>query len=463
VKLDRVILATNTDPTYLSFVEVTPAAWHRELGVRATVVVIGADDRPVDAGDADVLRVAPIPGVDTGLHAQVIRLLAPALFPDDVCLLADIDMVPLNGRYFRDAVASAAADAFVVFRDRAYGEGANRYPICYNAALGSTFADVFDVRTPDDIVATVDRWAGQSLGWHTDELMLFRILREWRSFQARAVLLGGTAESRVDRSAWSFDNALVRRGAYIDAHLPRPYGDHRITIDHLLAVAASRDARARRHAWRHPAERIRDHARRVVRGMLAQAGFSLSRISPAAPAAASPQDQMFDTFGTHLIPLAAAVAHTAGGGPVLELGMGDYSTPLLHLLCKDRLVVSIETDGAWAARYEKFRSRTHQLHLVAEWQATALIESQRWSVALVDCAPATARAGLIERLRGRATFVVVHDTEADTDAAADYDMEPALADYRYRSDYRIFRPWTTIVSDERPFPLSAVESGLPDA
>jgi hypothetical protein len=52
-------------------------------------------------------------------------------------------------------------------------------------------------------------------------------------------------------------------------------------------------------------------------------------------------------YGTHIAPLLTAVLAT--DGPVLELGCGDFSTPLLHAICakQNRLLVSTDTDKAW--------------------------------------------------------------------------------------------------------------------
>jgi|KBSSwiStaDraftv2_1062776.scaffolds.fasta_scaffold29805_5 hypothetical protein len=204
---------------------------------------------------------------------------------------------------------------------------------------------------------------------------------------------------------------------------------------------------------------LRAVARRTTRRWLARAGFRVTRIPPVQtiPPGVLPA-QGVDGFGTHFVPLAAAVARTAGGGPVLELGTGDHSTPLLHLMCHDRVLVSADSNEAWLRRYERFRSKRHELHYVSDWDQFALIEAHHWSVALVDCSPTHERVGLISRLRSRATFVIVHDTDTDTDAAALYGFESALNEFRYRSDYRVFRPFTSIVSDERPFELTEADA-----
>lgn len=162
-------------------------------------------------------------------------------------------------------------------------------------------------------------------------------------------------------------------------------------------------------------------------------------------------------MATHLPLLAAVVASTRG--PVIELGMGDYSTPLLHLLCRDRLLISADADEQWIRRFEQFRSANHLLHLVGDWSRFAAVDDQAWDVAFVDCSPSTARVGLIERLRGRTRHIVVHDTETDTEAAGVYAVDGVLGRFRYRSDYQIVRPHTTVVSDVEPFPLTDAEAG----
>jgi hypothetical protein len=201
--------------------------------------------------------------------------------------------------------------------------------------------------------------------------------------------------------------------------------------------------------------------RRALRRALARAGYRVARIPaqqivpPGALAA-----QGIEAAGSHFPVLAAAVARTAGQGPVLELGMGDYSTPMLHLLCHDRLLVSADNSARWVARYEAFRSPRHELHFVDDWDRFVLLEARHWAVAFVDCSPVIRRVELVERLQGHARFIVVHDTETepDQDAATVYAFEGLFARFRFRTDYRVFKPFTTILSDESPFELTAAEA-----
>src|SRR5438309_590934 len=63
-------------------------------------------------------------------------------------------------------------------------------------------------------------------------------------------------------------------------------------------------------------------------------------------------------------------------------------------------------------------------------------------------------------LQGLARFIVVHDTETEPDqvAATVYAFEGVFARFRFRTDYRVFKPFTTILSDESPFELTAAEA-----
>lgn len=225
-------MASDDKPTYLDFWPLVAKAWTR-LGVRPTLGLVG-DQVAADGSLGDVVRLAPIPGVDSGLHAQAVRLLLPTLFPDEVCLISDIDMLPLCAHYFTDPLAAIEASRFVVYRDKAYGPEVRRYPMCYNAATGRTYAELFGVHSPDQIEPTLKDWAGRGWGWFTDELVLHEQLERWAD---RRVLLGHGVVRRIDRSDWRYSPQAVRAHMYVDSHLLRPYTQHRDAIDRLAALA----------------------------------------------------------------------------------------------------------------------------------------------------------------------------------------------------------------------------------
>ncbi|MEX0671809.1 MAG: hypothetical protein WD068_00470 [Candidatus Babeliales bacterium] len=233
--LDRVILATDAHENYIQFWPLVAKAWRDIVGIRPTLALIADMSVEIDQSCGDVIRFAPIPGVPTSLYAQTIRLLLPAYFPDDGCIISDIDMMPLQKKYFIESINDVSDDRFVVYRGRTYDwMAAPRYPMCYIAAKGSIFKEVFKIQKLGDIPAIVRSWYARGFGWDTDELMLYEYISLWQEKTNRLTKLLHDSSGRIDRLAWQFDSAKLKNLIYIDAHMPRPYHLHKELIDQLI-------------------------------------------------------------------------------------------------------------------------------------------------------------------------------------------------------------------------------------
>ena len=73
-----------------------------------------------------------------------------------------------------------------------------------------------------------------------------------------------------------------------------------------------------------------------------------------------------DDFGSDAIPLAVAALLTSGD--ILEIGMGSFSTPLIHNICarNQRNCISVENDKPWLEKFIEYNYTTfHKMyHLV---------------------------------------------------------------------------------------------------
>jgi hypothetical protein len=69
----------------------------------------------------------------------------------------------------------------------------------------------------------------------------------------------------------------------------------------------------------------------------------------------------FSAAGTHQPALHAAFI--ASRGPVVEFGMGYFSTPMLHELSEasGRRLFSLDTDAAWVDRFRWMTSKLHRV------------------------------------------------------------------------------------------------------
>ncbi len=160
-------------------------------------------------------------------------------------------------------------------------------------------------------------------------------------------------------------------------------------------------------------------------------------------------------YGTHITPLITAVLNTSG--TVIELGMGDFSTTILHTLCKhlNRKLISAETSKEWMNKFKDLETDFHIFEYVPVYENTINEinpEKHLWNVigtgedlvgvVLVDNRPGDRRKDDIERFAYRSQIVVVHDTEAKS-----YEYEPSLKLYKYRLDYKRYNVYTTLVSN----------------
>lgn len=133
-------------------------------------------------------------------------------------------------------------------------------------------------------------------------------------------------------------------------------------------------------------------------------------------------------------------------GPILELGMGIYSTPLLDLMCheKKRTLVSYDDDPAWFKENQEWESDYHKVHLISNYDE-ADIENTHWSVVLVDHKPAIRRLTEIKRLAWHANYILIHDSEPEANNFFRYTWIYRFFKYRY--DYTKCRPHTTVLSN----------------
>jgi hypothetical protein len=159
-----------------------------------------------------------------------------------------------------------------------------------------------------------------------------------------------------------------------------------------------------------------------------------------------------DDFGTFFPVLAALVNRTSG--PVLELGCGNYSTPMLHFMCKNRPLFSAETDSKWFEKFAEYQSTNHDIRLVSDWDQYDVIDRYFWDVALVDHAPGKRRIVETARLKDRCRFLVLHDVEEldkSTPCGADYKWAQILPMFKHVWIWNRYRPHTAVVSNFEEF------------
>ena len=148
-------------------------------------------------------------------------------------------------------------------------------------------------------------------------------------------------------------------------------------------------------------------------------------------------------YASHLPVLTRLLPTTTG--PVLELGIGLYSTPYLHWICSAsrRQLTSYDSDPKWIRYFRDAKSDIHEVALIDDWDKMPI--DMFWDIAFIDHAPDHRRSIEAKRLANNAKYLILHDTEPEVDSLYGYSQIYPLFKYRY--DYTLAKPYTTILSN----------------
>jgi len=133
-------------------------------------------------------------------------------------------------------------------------------------------------------------------------------------------------------------------------------------------------------------------------------------------------------------------------GPVLELGGGPFSTPLLHWMCKiqGRKLVTYESDPQYFRLCKGFQSHLHRVRFVEEdnWGSVPL---EKWGVIFIDHHPDKRRVIDLIKFKDHADYLIMHDTEKEEK----YELHKAFPLFKYMHIWQESKPWTSVFSNTK--------------
>ena len=180
-------------------------------------------------------------------------------------------------------------------------------------------------------------------------------------------------------------------------------------------------------------------------------------------------NDLWDIESTHQEALCYAVASTTG--PIVELGGGYYSTPLLHGLCEptQRELWTIEGWEPWYENLNCWEAPWHHVifddehRIPVEHPGVVFVDHDSGDIWLdewnsmgqrkrLNRAGATRGQAISKAHESETDLVVVHDTQPEH-AIFYPGMQEAIDEWRFTRTYKLPSPgaWTTICSDIRDF------------
>lgn len=260
MKIDRFIYSTNENANYVYCWPVVSQITRKLFGCKITLAFItNKNEKDVVVKRmkefGEVILFKPIDGILTGNQAKVSRMLLATHYPQEVCVINDVDLIPLQRQFLTSIIEPIDNHFLVAIGRNAYvnSSEAGKFPMVYTTGTGEMFKDVINsqnlsyekaikqwigLRVIDEreaINSPPDRFSDESL---LRALILRYAHKDKIIYIDRPDFCGMRAKKRVDRSNWNIDLNKLHSGWYIDAHLPRPLNANYDKVEKILEFFA---------------------------------------------------------------------------------------------------------------------------------------------------------------------------------------------------------------------------------
>jgi hypothetical protein len=241
MKIKYAIHSSNSNQTYLDFWPIISEIWQTKFNITPVLIYIEDIENIIIPSDYGlVIRLKPIEGVSIISQTQIARIWATSLFPDDVSIISDIDMIPISKYYFIESIAEIEEIDYVHLHP--FPKNYPNIPICYHVAMGKVFKDVLNIDTEWELflkkvidygIKKIDE--KKSTSWFIDEIYstdkIFNYNGKYKlNLKKRN---SGILDRRIDRSNWFYSNYLIYTEYYYDSHSIRPFNKFSKQITNL--------------------------------------------------------------------------------------------------------------------------------------------------------------------------------------------------------------------------------------
>ena len=262
---NRVVLSSDTNPKFLDFWPLVAKGWRTFFkGVEVWLAVVG-EAKDLDLAElarhGNVVRYQPVPGVPISNQAKLARYHLAATWCDDsVVMTNDIDLLPLQTEYWSSLVKTRKTGHLLAMGAELYtGDESGKFTAGYLTAESylwmrlvnplcnewldfvKGFSGLRVIDHKEDVLRNVQHedpnaFSDESLLralLHLNPVPVTHVRRGYYPYTQRALC----------RSDWMFEPHKLADGTYVEAHLLRPWSQHREKIkpleDHLNTVLST--------------------------------------------------------------------------------------------------------------------------------------------------------------------------------------------------------------------------------
>ena len=255
MKIDRVIFCLNNNPVYTGLWNPISRAWKLKWGITPTLMFVGTEDElkshDLSKEYGEIVRLNPVPEVvvnpSLDWSATWALFYGASLFPNEVVTLMGLDQLLLSDTFLKEIATNdkITHDAYIVSLADAYKDLPGIFPSAWHIAKGETFKKIYSIEETWE--AEVKKVFSQRekyprlipyKWWGLDEAYSSEVIRT--KISEYPILMYNMFHSywypsRLDRGGrLEYSVTDLRNGRYSEAHLPRPFENHKEYIDQLI-------------------------------------------------------------------------------------------------------------------------------------------------------------------------------------------------------------------------------------
>ena len=115
MKIKYAILGSNMNPLYYDFWNIVSKVWKKKFNIIPVLGLICDEDSDfIETEYGLIKKFKSIPNISVALQSQIIRLYLPKFFKNDICIMSDIDMMPLSIDYFVNNLIKYDDDKIII-------------------------------------------------------------------------------------------------------------------------------------------------------------------------------------------------------------------------------------------------------------------------------------------------------------------------------------------------------------
>lgn len=265
---DRVVISANEYANFIEFWPLVTAAWKKWFQVPVTLAFVTKRDKTDPLVEdltryGEVVLFNEIDGIPTTNQTKVARHFLATQYSSEVCLINDIDLIPLQRNYLTEKLRQRKPGELLTLGFDWYQNTPHhgKFPIAYLTAEGTTFRECFNPQNLN-FEELLDSWKGLQVFDHkeaidndpaifSDESLLRLLVDRWTDkHRVRHVARGfwPYTQRALDRADWYIDIDKLKKGVYVEAHMLRPLHRYKKELMPLINYTVLDDDNYR-HYW----------------------------------------------------------------------------------------------------------------------------------------------------------------------------------------------------------------------